>query len=100
MPKQRVNTEEVSNLIFSQETREKKDGAEAKPKQKATNSERTPKKDNNESGKETRTRRVQVVIEPSTYEKINGLAWEKHISTNGAIVEAIEQYIARESKKK
>ena len=94
MPKRRVNTDEVSSMLFSQETKAKKDGAEAQPKHTAT---KKPAKGNE---KETRTRRVQLVIEPSTYEQINALAWEKHLSTNGAIIEAIEQYIARESKRK
>lgn len=42
---------------------------------------------------ETKNRRVGVLMQPSVFERLKDLAFEKHISVNEAINEAVQQYL-------
>ena len=72
--------------FMSEETKEKVDG---KPKAKEKKTQ--PRK----KTEEIRSRRVQVVVKPSLYERLSQKAWKEHITVNEAINRAIEKYLER-----
>lgn len=42
---------------------------------------------------ETKSKRVGVLMQPSVFERLKEFAFEKHISVNEAINEAVQQYL-------
>lgn len=73
-----------------------KQKAESKPtKKKAPAKKEKPQTATEEDKKETRSRRVQLVIEPSLYERLNDTAWNSRQSVNATIIQAITEYLER-----
>lgn len=46
---------------------------------------------------ETKNRRFMLLLQPSVFERLKNLAFEKHISVNEAINEAVQQYLKSEN---
>jgi len=74
------------DYFISEEAKEKVDG---KPKAKEK------KKEPRKKAEEIRSRRVQLVVKPSLYDKLSQKAWREHITVNEAINRAIEKYLER-----
>ena len=73
--------------FISQESIDRVDKAEQAPPEANTTSRRQAKKH-----EETKTRRVQILIQPSVYEAVRDKADKEGISTNEAIIQAIRAY--------
>ena len=76
------------DYFISDESKGKVDG---KPKQKAQPKGYKP----NPDFIETKSKRVQVLVQPSVYDKVKAKAEAKGISTNEAINEALKKYTER-----
>lgn len=63
------------------------DRAEGKPEAK-----RKPREAKKPAPKEIKSRRVQILIQPSVYDAIKAKAEEEGISTNEAIIQAMKEY--------
>ncbi len=71
------------NSALSFISQESIDRAEAKTK---------PREAKKPSPKEIKSRRVQILIQPSVYDAIKAKAEEEGISTNEAIIQAMKEY--------
>lgn len=93
-----TNTSNPAMSFISQETIDKVDGKKkgATQKKTATRSKTAPEgyKANPEYI-ETKSRRVQLLVQPSIYEAVKAKASKLGISTNEAINEALREYTER-----
>lgn len=80
----KVNT--AVDYFISPEAKEKVDG---KPKTKKTKAQKPAKSE------EVRSKRVQVVVTPTTYNGIYKLAKRDYLSVNEIINRALKEYIER-----
>jgi hypothetical protein len=91
--------------FFSQETIEKVDGAPAEPQEETKRKgkvmdppgyltlDRQPKK--KKPRPETKSRRVQALVQPSIWEKLQEYAEYEGISTNEALNQAIREFVEK-----
>lgn len=92
-----TNTSNPAMTFISQETIDKVDGKKKGATQKkATRSKKAPEgyKPNPEYI-ETKSKRVQLLVQPSVYDAVKAKASKLGISTNEAISEALREYTER-----